>query len=198
MVEQHRHAAAPKSPTVSADTRTYVYDLESDTCGIVVSLAQGKKASDYDVPTVQVLVADVWKKMDVEVEWAFDPRLRPKDYSGRVETYDGRVADFHPLEGDTSTKITGPHTWQSRGQIAARRGIRFSLLYMGTSKWRKEQPFTSQRDDVARTIVTLWTKGGQLFVSGGRFGKRTDPRTRIWILCPSHVEADSVVSEGGD
>ena len=46
------------------------------------------------------------------------------------------------------------------GKGSARRGVKLSLLYMGTSKWRKVQPFTSQPDDVARTIVTLWTKAG--------------------------------------
>ncbi len=34
------------------------------------------------------------------------------------------------------------------------------MLYIGTAKWRRVLPYTSQRDDVARTIVTLWTKGG--------------------------------------
>ncbi len=147
-------------PTVSADRRRYLYDLKIDTCGIVVSLAQGKQASNYDVPTVRVLVPDVWKKMDVEIEWAFDRATAVKNYSGRLETYDGRVGRLHPLADDASTNIAGPHAWQSRGESTARRGIRFPLLYMGTAKWRKEQPYTSQPDDVARTIVTLWTKGG--------------------------------------
>ena len=31
---------------------------------------------------------------------------------------------------------------------------------MGISKWRQEQTYTTQPDDVARTIVTLWTKAG--------------------------------------
>ncbi len=42
----------------------------------------------------------------------------------------------------------------------ARRGVKASLLYMGTSKWRKAMPFTSQPEDVARTIVTVWSKSG--------------------------------------
>ena len=31
---------------------------------------------------------------------------------------------------------------------------------MGTSKWRRTMPFTSQDEDVARTIVTVWTRSG--------------------------------------
>ena len=53
--------------------------------------------------------------------------------------------------------------------------MKASLLYMGTSKWRQVQPFTSQRDDVARTIVTLWTKAGNFSFLGRGLGERTDP-----------------------
>ena len=63
----------------------------------------------------------------------------------------------------TATRHHGGTAWL-RGVPPAKappgRGVKFSLLYMGTSKWRQVQPFTSQRDDVARTIVTLWTKAG--------------------------------------
>src|ERR1041384_6163173 len=146
-------------PTVSPDGKMYVYILGVDTCGIVVSVV-GKSAEDYSVPTARVLVADTWKTMDVEIEWGFDQTATGKDYSGRLETYDGRVAGLHALEGDGSTTTVDLHSWRSAGNSSARRGLKFRLLYMGTSKWRPVQPFTSQRDDVARTIVTLWTKAG--------------------------------------
>ena len=147
-------------PTVSGDGKMYVYDLRNDTCGIVVSVIGGKIASDYDVPTVRVLTADTWKKMDIEIEWAFDPATAEKDYSGRIETYDGLITGLCPLDGDGNTTTTDASSWQSVGKGSARRGVKCTLLYMGTSKWRRVQPFISQRDDVARTIVTLWTKAG--------------------------------------
>jgi hypothetical protein len=146
-------------PTVSADGRTYVYDLAKDTCGIVVSVVGDKPASDYDVPTVRAMTADTWKKMDLEIEWAFDPTTADKDYSGRLETYDGATAGLQPLNGDETTTAEST-AWRSAGKGSARRGVKLSLLYVGTSKWRPTQPFTSQRDDVARTIVTLWTESG--------------------------------------
>jgi hypothetical protein len=149
-------------PKVSDDGRIYSYDLVRDTCGIVVSLADGQIAAGFDVPVVRVLTADVWKKMDVEIEWGFDPATAGKDYSGRIETYDGAVGGLGPLAGDGRASAIDSSSWRSPGQSAGRRGLKFSLLYMGTSKWRKVQPFTSQRDDVARTIVTLWTKAGNL------------------------------------
>jgi hypothetical protein len=147
-------------PTVSADGMTCVYDLGKDTCGIIVSIAGHKNASDYDVPTVRALTTETWKKIDAEIEWAFDPATKGKDYSGRIETYDGVVTELRPLKNDGSTTVVDSRSWRSSGKGSARRGLKLSLLYAGTSKWRRVQPFTSQRDDVARTIVTLWTKAG--------------------------------------
>ena len=147
-------------PTVAADGLTYVYDLKTPTCGIVISVAGTKPAADYDVPQVRVLVEDVWKKMDVEIEWGFDKTNADKDYSGRIETYDGVVAGLCPPVGAVATKVTAANSWLSVGGNAGQRALKFSLLYMGTSKRRKTIPFTSQRDDVARTIVTVWTKSG--------------------------------------
>ncbi len=122
-------------PIVSDGGCTLTYELGINTCGLVVSSSDpGAK-----VPEARVFVADAWKKMDVEVEWGFD--RADKDYSGRVEAYDGR----------TTSK-----PWTSKG----RGSTEFSLLYMGTSRWRKQQPYTTQAEDVARTIVTVWTKAG--------------------------------------
>ena len=38
----------------------------------MISVGGGKTAADFDVPAVRVLVAETWKKMDVEIEWGFD------------------------------------------------------------------------------------------------------------------------------
>ncbi len=152
--------AKPVKPTPSGEGRSYFYDLPTDTCGIVVSVVGGKSASEFDVPAVKVLVADVWKKLDLEVEWGFAPATQDKDYSGRIEIYDGQVGELRPLTGDSTTAAAGANSWHSAGKSSTRRGLKASLLYIGTAKWRRVQPFTSQRDDVARTIVTLWTKGG--------------------------------------
>ena len=149
----------PAKPTVSSDGKTYVYNLGIDTCGIVVGIV-GKSASDYAVPVTRVLVAEKWKKMDIEIEWGFDQTTAGKDYSGRIETYDGLLSGLHPLKGDRGTTTVDVNSWRSIKKGSSRRGMKFSLLYMGTSKWRQVQPFTSQRDDVARTIVTVWTKAG--------------------------------------
>jgi len=151
-----RHVAA----AVSADGNTCMYDLRVETCGLVISIGGAQEAASYDVPTVRVLVAETWKKMDFEIEWGYEPGRAEKDYSGRIEVYDGMAAGLTPLAGDTRTEVIAPAAWRSAGKGGPRRGLRAALLYMGTSKWRKVCPFTSQPDDVARTIVTLWTAAG--------------------------------------
>jgi hypothetical protein len=148
------------TPTVTDQGKTVTYNLNTATCGIIVSVEGPQNASDYETPGVRVLTADTWKKMDVEIEWGFDQDTTEKDYSGQIEVYDGMVFDLQPLRSDALTTINDVNSWNSVGKGAARRGIKFSLLYMGTAARRQVQPFTSQQDDAARTIVTLWTKGG--------------------------------------
>lgn len=145
---------------VSADGRTYRFDLAVDTCGLVISVLGSKTAADYAVPTVCARVADSWKKMNLEIEWGYDQKTATKNYSGRIESYDGILSGLTPLEGDAGTTTTGPASWHSTGKGVTRRGVQATLLYLGTSKWRKVFPFTTQADDVARTIVTVWTDSG--------------------------------------
>ena len=144
---------------ISDDGNTYVYQLMASTCGIVLSLA-GKSASDYAVPRVIIETQDTWKQMNLEIEWGFDPTTLNTDYSGRIELYDGKAIRLSPLLEDAVTSLASPFSWNSADGTGARRGVKLSLLYMGTSTWRRVQPFTTQPDDVARTIITVWTKAG--------------------------------------
>lgn len=150
----------PVAAAVSADGDTYAYQLRADTCGLVVSLGGARTAAPWAVPTVRVLVADAWKRMDFEIEWGYEPGRAAKDYSGRIEVYDGKAGVLAPLAGDRQTEVTAAAAWRSCGDGGSRRGLKGSLLYLGTSKWREVCPFTSQADDVARTIVTVWTQSG--------------------------------------
>ncbi len=67
-------------PEVSADGQTYVYGIPSDTWGVVVAVRGQKDASAYAVPTIRAFVPDVWKKMDVEIEWGFDEKRAGLEY----------------------------------------------------------------------------------------------------------------------
>ena len=117
-------------------------------------------AAAYTVPAVHALVPEGWKQMEVEVEWGFEAPRADLPYGGRVEAYDGAIEGVRPLVGDRVTVSTGADTWRPPGKGGSRRGVRFSLLYMGTSAWRSVWPYAAQREEVARTIVTLWTRSG--------------------------------------
>jgi hypothetical protein len=137
-----------------------VFNLSHNTCGLVISVGGDKLAADYAVPAVRVLVADSWKKMDIEIEWGYDAASAQNDFSGHIETYDGMVSGLTPIDGDAGTTVGDRNAWHSSGKNGARRGVKASVQYLGTSKWRKAIPFTSQTEDAARTIVTVWTKSG--------------------------------------
>ncbi|MCY3018033.1 MAG: hypothetical protein NTW87_03245, partial [Planctomycetota bacterium] len=90
-------------PEVAADGRTYVYAVPVDTWGVVAAVRREKDASAFAVPAVRALVPDVWKKMDVEIEWGFDDATAPLEYDGRIEAYDAIVADVRPFAADSGT-----------------------------------------------------------------------------------------------
>ncbi len=147
-------------PEVSADGRMLIFAIPVDTFGLVVSLRGERDASACDVPTVQAFTPDRWKRMDLEIEWGFDQSTAALDYGGRIEAYDGRVDAVRPLTGDSGTTLIEKWNWESAPKGNGRRGVRLSLLYVGTSRWRKLWPYNAEADDVARTIVTVWTRSG--------------------------------------
>ncbi len=147
-------------PEVIADGNVYSYKIPTDTWGVVVSLRGSNAAAAFAVPELRAFAPDKWKQSDVEVEWGYEENRAKLDYSGRLETYDGRLSGLAPLAGDNGTRITGAQSWKSSAARGSRRGLRFQMLYIGSAPVRKIWPYHSPADDVARTIVTLWTKSG--------------------------------------
>lgn len=187
-LKPERKLVTPESVDGGGKT-VYSLSLLQNTCGLVISVSGDKLAADYAVPAVRVLVADRWKNMDIEIEWGYDTASAQKDYSGRIEIYDGILGAMKPLEDDGGTTVGDRASWQSLAKVGARRGVKVSVQYMGTSTWRKAIPFTSQSDDAARTIVTVWSKSGNFsFLAAdlengpilapeyGFFVRRTSPR----------------------
>jgi hypothetical protein len=172
-------------PEISADGRTYAYAVPVDIFGLLVSVHGPSDAGAYAVPVVRAMAPDLWKKIDLEIEWGFDGAIAGGegdspifgrtlrvadlksgqspaaglDYSGRIEAYDGILGHLDPLSDDTNTVISGPQQWQS-ATGNGRRGVRLSLLYRGTSPNRKVWPYNAAAEDVARTIVTVWSRAG--------------------------------------
>ena len=147
-------------PEIHGDGRVCVYNVPVDTFGLIVSVRGQREASAFEVPAVRAFVGNVWKTLDLEIQWGFDPPTAAADYSGRIEAYDGVLAGLRPLAGDAGTAATGPCQWRSIAQGDGRRGIGLSLLYLGTPQPRKVWPYNAGPEDVARTIVTVWTRAG--------------------------------------
>jgi hypothetical protein len=147
-------------PEVSADGRTYGYAIPADTWGVVAAVRGDKDAAACAVPAMRALVPDVWKKIDLAIEWGFEGATASLDYDGRIEAYDGILGAVGPLAGDAGTTAAGPHAWRSARKGDGPRGVTVSVLYMGTSRWRRVWPYDAQPEDMARTILTVWTKSG--------------------------------------
>jgi hypothetical protein len=149
-----------EKPEVSADGRAYTFAIPSDTFGLVVSVRGRQDASAYETPAVRVFTPDRWKQMELEIEWGFEPTIEAADYGGRIETYDGIAENIQPLAGDAATTMKDASRWTSASKGDARRGVRLRLFYQGTSKDCPVWPYNGELEDVARTIVTVWTNSG--------------------------------------
>ncbi len=151
-------------PSIGADGRTYSFNVAVDTWGCVLAMRDGGNAARFDVPTMRAFGLDRWKRMELEIEWGYDDARASLDYSGRVEAYDGIVGDLRALDGDRATTIDGMNSWSSPCASSARRGVRMRLNYIGATRWRREWPYHSPASDVSRTLVTLWTKSGDVTI----------------------------------
>ncbi len=184
-------------PEVSADGQTYVYTIPVDTWGVVVSVRGQQEASACPVPTIRAFVPEVWKKMDVEIEWGFEEKRAALAYDGRLEAYDGVLADVRPLDGDSGTAMVAPTAWRSAPKADARRGIRFSMLYMGTSPWRRIWPYAAQKEDVARTILTVWTQSGNVSFLAADLenGPILAPEYGFFVRCTARQEPSPAATD---
>ena len=128
------------TPELSADERTWSYSVRSDAFGLLVCARAPIKASDLPVPVVRVYGSDVWRQMDLEIEWGFESSAKALRYDGHIEPYNGVIEDLQPLRGDAGTTVEGPRSWKSIRKGTARRGVRMRILYMGTSPSRQVWP----------------------------------------------------------
>jgi hypothetical protein len=147
-------------PELAADGKTYSYSIPSDAFGLIVCTRGPGRTQDFPVPSVRAYGPDVWKQMDIEIEWGYEASTKALRYDGRIMPYDGVIGNLQPLADDAGTTVEGPLSWKSTRTGNARRGVRMSVLYMGSSPNLKAWPMDSTVADVSRTIVTVQTKHG--------------------------------------
>jgi hypothetical protein len=180
-------------PEVSSDGHTYTYMIPVDTWGVVAAVRGGREASSWSQPAIRAIAPDLWKKVEIEIEWGFDSTTAVLDRDGSIQAYDGVVANVRPLPGDERTVMTGRNTWSSPGGAQARRGLRLFVLYMGSSRWRRVWPYHAQPDDVARTILTIRTgTGGFSFLTSDlEQGPILAPESGFFVRASGRPDAGS-------
>ena len=154
----NRQAPAKQAELRATRSGTFYYTVPVDTFGIVVRMEKG--ASGVAVPTVRAYGRDVWKQVNLQIEWGFDASTSSNAYDGSIEARDGVVMGIRPLAQDAGTVLSGECEWHSTRKSESRRGIGLSLLYIGTSHRQPAWPMDGRPEDVARTIVTVKTKSG--------------------------------------
>ncbi len=82
------------------------------------------------------------------------------DYTGRLETHDARVSGLAPLDGDRGTEIDGTRNWKASNKSGSVHGVRFQMLYFGSSPSSKIGPYHAPEDDAAlvgrQEVKTFW------------------------------------------
>lgn len=100
---------------------------------------------------------DAWKQMEVEVEWGFGDATAALEYDGRIEAYDGVITGLPAAcRRCGHIPMTGPNARSAR-KNDARRGVRMTVLYIGSSRWRRVWS-TTPNGRMCLTILTVWTK----------------------------------------
>jgi hypothetical protein len=139
--------AVLSNPVVSADRRTWTYtngpvakmdsaysarvDAATEMVAVFYADAPNSPESLKRVPSIHVTSPSLgeWKRMDVEVEWGFQPETEQRDFDGRLESYVALLGPVSSLASDKGTRISVNQGWQSRAAGTARRGILLPLLY---------------------------------------------------------------------
>ena len=104
--------------------------------------------TNIGLPVVRAYGGSQWKKpVTVEVEWGFSKGKADVQWDGRVEAYNGIVDGVEPLEQGNGLRALGKQHWREEVEARGRRGIKLRL-------------FPTSGPANTRTVVTLWTTGG--------------------------------------
>jgi len=135
------------NPVISADRRRWAYTNEpgakmdsaynarveaaTETVAVFYADTTSPAGSPRTVPSIHVTGPSVgeWKRMDLEVEWGFQPGTERRDLDGRLESHVALLGSVSPLADDRGTTVTAADRWKSRAAGDVRRGIAIPVLY---------------------------------------------------------------------
>jgi len=150
------------APMLSADRKTWTFvrdfkDKFKDKKSawntgsemVAVFVDAGKIKSLPGIPEMKIVPANQgsWQRMDIEIEWGFQPGSEMATFDARLETSMGMAGAVSALPGDSGTQTSGPQAWRSSG-AAPRRGMSVPILYCA-----KNAPFFD-------TLCTIRTATG--------------------------------------
>jgi hypothetical protein len=117
-------------PEISKDGSTWVYKGDWDAVDMVAAFVERGEEAKCGVPQILAYGPEVWKRMDVEIEWGFKAGMQNADYDGRIEGFLGVPGDAATLPGDSTTASDGRNAWKSHVDSGARRGVAMPVLYI--------------------------------------------------------------------
>jgi len=98
------------------------------------------------------------KPLEIDIEWGFQQGSQQQSWDGYIESYQGYVTGIQPLgSGSGGVVITGQRHWKDQPGLAQRRGI-CATIWLETNTGQEMK--TLEGGD--RTVVTLWTKAGNV------------------------------------
>lgn len=185
------------NPVISEDGRKWTYKSDptakmDSAYNVRVPAAAEMTAVFYDgektaVPDIHIVGPSIglWKRMDVEIEWGFQPGTEQKDFDARIEPYIAKIGPLTSLAEDSGTIITGKLKWQSRVVNESRRGVVIPLLYAPDScpgldsritVWNKKSGFTFRISDLDKGPIYIPEQG--VFISKAGSGQNARQFTR--------------------
>ena len=171
------------NPEVSQDGRTWTYkgdpaakmdwaystrvDAATEMVAVFYEKAETGDSAPYPVTDIRVTGPGIgtWNRMDVEIEWGYQPGAEKWDFDGWLEASVAIVGPVAPLPEDKGVTVTGGCRWQSRaGDGAARRGIVVPVLYASGNRpgldsrvtvWMRTTGFTFRVSDLENGSILL-------------------------------------------
>ena len=171
----YNHTGVAEIPTVIG--RTHRRGSATEMVAVFCDDEKTPAGGPCPVPVIRLISPTIgtWKRMDVEIEWGFQPGSEEAGFDGRLESDLSLIGQVSPLADDTGTTVTGPHAWQSSAEAGVRRGIALPLLYVPSDRRALDTPTVTASvlfDTTAPgppvpgptldSRVTLWTRTGGL------------------------------------
>jgi hypothetical protein len=211
-----------RNPEISADRRTWTYksdpaakmdgayDIRPDAATEMVAVFFDRSQAPAAIPDIRVTGGNLgaWKRMDIDMEWGFQPGKEKTEFDGRLETHVAMIGPAARLVDDKETAVSDGIRWKSRaGNDGARRGIFVPVLYAPENRpgldsritvWTGKSGFTFRIADLDKGPIFIPEQGVFIAKAGsgqtaGQFVKelKTKNLKSIQQMTRDHREADS-------